>query len=85
LISSLYVPQVNYTFFLAMTLYPDIQKKAQAKIDRVIGPDRLPRLADRDRLPYTEALAKEVMRWQVVAPQGRSLLSDHLSTNLMDE
>jgi cytochrome P450 len=77
--------QVNYTFFLAMALYPDVQKKAQAEIDSVIGPGRLPRLADRERLPYTEALTKEVMRWQVVAPQGRSLLSDHLSTDLMDE
>ncbi|KAG2040709.1 cytochrome P450 [Suillus americanus] len=57
-----------YSFFLAMTLFPDAQKKAQAEIDVVVGPDRLPSFADRDSLPYTEALVKEVLRWNVVAP-----------------
>ncbi|KAG1876537.1 cytochrome P450 [Suillus subalutaceus] len=59
-----------YSFFLAMTLFPDVQKKAQAEIDAVVGPDRLPSFADRDSLPYTEALVKEVFRWSVVAPIG---------------
>ncbi|KAG2066224.1 cytochrome P450 [Suillus decipiens] len=57
-----------YSIFLAMTLFPDVQKKAQAEIDAVIGPDRLPSFADRDSLPYTEALVKEVFRWHAVAP-----------------
>ncbi|KAG1872931.1 cytochrome P450 [Suillus subalutaceus] len=57
-----------YSFFLAMTLFPDAQKKAQAEIDAVVGPDRLPSFADRDSLPYTEALVKEVLRWNVVGP-----------------
>ncbi|KAG1811027.1 cytochrome P450 [Suillus variegatus] len=61
---------VIYSFFLAMTLFHDVQKKAQAEIDAVIGPDRLPSFADRGSLPYTEALAKEVLRWNVVAPTG---------------
>ncbi|KAG1804551.1 cytochrome P450 [Suillus subaureus] len=34
-----------YSFFLAMTLFPDVQKKAQAEIDAVVGPDRLPSFA----------------------------------------
>ncbi|KAG2040012.1 cytochrome P450 [Suillus americanus] len=59
-----------YSFFLAMTLFRDVQKKAQAEIDAVVGPDRLPSFADRDSLPYTEALAKEVLRWNVVVPTG---------------
>ncbi|OAX31420.1 cytochrome P450 [Rhizopogon vinicolor AM-OR11-026] len=59
-----------YSFFLAMTLFPDVQKKAQAEIDAVVGPDRLPSFADRDSLPYIEALAKEVHRWHAVAPTG---------------
>ncbi|KAG2077746.1 cytochrome P450 [Suillus decipiens] len=57
-----------YSFFLAMTLFPDAQKKAQAEIDAVVGPDRLPCFSDRDSLPYTEALAKEVLRWNAVVP-----------------
>ncbi|KAI6142757.1 cytochrome P450 [Pisolithus tinctorius] len=55
-------------FFLAMTLYPEVQRKAQAEIDAVIGSDRLPTFADRESLPYVDALAKEVLRWHVVGP-----------------
>ncbi|KAG2031107.1 cytochrome P450 [Suillus americanus] len=55
---------------LTMTLFPDVQKKAQAEIDVVVGPNRLPSFADRDSLPYTEALAKEVLRWHAVLPTG---------------
>jgi cytochrome P450 len=51
-----------------MTNFPDVQKKAQAEIDAVIGPNRLPSFADRDSLPYTEALVKEVLRWNAVVP-----------------
>ncbi|KAG2033233.1 cytochrome P450 [Suillus americanus] len=59
-----------YSIFLAMTLFPDVQKKAQAEIYAVVGPDRLPTFADRDSLPYTEALVKEILRWNVVFPTG---------------
>ncbi|KAG2366934.1 cytochrome P450 [Suillus spraguei] len=59
-----------YSLFLAMTLFPDAQKKAQAEINAVVGADRLPSFADRDSLPYIEALVKEVLRWNVVAPTG---------------
>jgi hypothetical protein len=59
-----------YSLFLAMTLFPDVQKKAQAEIDAVVGADRLPSFADRESLPYTEALVKEVLRWNVVGPTG---------------
>ncbi|KAG1756032.1 cytochrome P450 [Suillus lakei] len=59
-----------YSFFLAMTLFPDVQKKAQAEIDAVVGPGRLPSFADRDSLPYIEALAKEALRWHAVVPTG---------------
>ena len=31
-------------FFLAMILYPEVQKKAQEELDRVVGTDRLPSL-----------------------------------------
>ncbi|RDB29742.1 hypothetical protein Hypma_013817 [Hypsizygus marmoreus] len=60
----------EYAFFLAMVLNPDVQKKAQAEIDSVIGNDRLPGLADRSQLPYIDALVTEVLRWNNVAPLG---------------
>ncbi|TFY79510.1 hypothetical protein EWM64_g4501 [Hericium alpestre] len=56
--------------FLAMTLYPDVQHKAQAELDAVVGNDRLPTFRDRERLPYLDALVKEVLRWNPVEPQG---------------
>ena len=43
-------------FYLAMTLFPDVQKKAQEEMDRVIGPNRLPKMSDRAALPYVDAL-----------------------------
>ncbi|KAF8510748.1 cytochrome P450 oxidoreductase [Gautieria morchelliformis] len=58
------------TFFLAMTLYPAVQRKAQAEVDSVVGPHRLPTFADRDNLPYIEALMKELMRWHTIGPMG---------------
>lgn len=56
------------TFVLAMVLYPGAQATAQAEIDRVVGTDRLPGIADRPRLAYVEALYKETLRWHPVAP-----------------
>ncbi|KAH8111221.1 cytochrome P450 oxidoreductase OrdA-like protein, partial [Phellopilus nigrolimitatus] len=58
------------TFFLSMLLFPDVLKKAQGEVARVVGHTRLPMLADRERLPYVEALQKEVLRWNNVVPIG---------------
>ncbi|KAI0260510.1 cytochrome P450 [Gloeopeniophorella convolvens] len=57
-------------FFLAMALFPDIRKRAQAEIDAVVGPDRLPALEDRERLPYLNAIVKELLRWNPPIPLG---------------
>ncbi|KAF7374525.1 O-methylsterigmatocystin oxidoreductase [Mycena sanguinolenta] len=64
------------SFFLAMALYPEIQKKAQTEIDTAIGTDRLPKFEDRPSLPFVEALYRELMRWKPVAPLGTA----HAST-----
>ena len=56
-----------------MVLYPEVQKKAQAEIDTIIGPNRLPDFGDRSSLPYINAVVKEVMRWHLVAPLGKIL------------
>jgi cytochrome P450 len=57
-------------FFLAMLVHPDVQAKAQAEVDRVVGPDRLPEVEDRERLPYVEAVVNECLRWIPVIPIG---------------
>ncbi|KAE8158642.1 cytochrome P450 [Aspergillus tamarii] len=57
-------------FFLAMALYPEAQRKAQEEIDRILGPNRLPTLDDRHKLPYIDAMVKETFRWHPVGPMG---------------
>lgn len=61
------------TFIYLMMTHPAVQRKAQAEIDEIIGTDRLPNVDDRDRLPYLQAIIKEVNRWGPVAPQGMYL------------
>ena len=53
-----------------MSLYPDVQKKAQAELDAVVGPDVLPDYKDREALVYVNAIVKESLRWLNVAPLG---------------
>jgi cytochrome P450 len=53
-----------------MTLYPEVQRKAQAEIDGIVGNSRLPEFSDQDALPYVQAVLKEVLRWHPVTPQG---------------
>lgn len=50
------------SFFLAMTLYPDVYEKARGSIDQVVGTDRLVDIADRESLPYITCVLKEVLR-----------------------
>ncbi|KAF7978447.1 hypothetical protein HWV62_638 [Athelia sp. TMB] len=64
------------TFMLAMVLHPEVQTKAQAEMDLVLGRSNLPTFADQESLPYLAAVMQEVFRWQVVAPFG----VPHMST-----
>ncbi|KAI0651132.1 O-methylsterigmatocystin oxidoreductase [Trametes meyenii] len=59
-----------FAFFCAILLHPDVQAHAQAELDAVVGPDRLPQHADRPALPYIFAIVKEILRWHTVAPLG---------------
>jgi len=63
-------PSALTSFVMAMVLYPEVQKKAQAELDSIVRTDRLPVIADRADLPYVEALIKEVLRWAPVSPMG---------------
>lgn len=64
------------SFILAMVLFPDVQKKAQAEMDRVIGHCHLPQFGDRDRLPLVEGIVNEALRWLPVAPMGVAHAAD---------
>ncbi len=55
---------------LAMTISPEVQRKAHEAIDRIVGTSRLPTSADRGSLPYVDAIVKECLRWHPVAPMG---------------
>ncbi|KAI0790553.1 cytochrome P450 [Abortiporus biennis] len=58
------------TFILAMLHHPEIQEKAQAQIDSVVGQNRLPTFEDRESLPYIEAIVLETLRWHPVVLQN---------------
>lgn len=53
-----------------MALHPDVQRKAQAQIDEVVGTSRLPEFKDIQSLPYIVGLVKELLRWQPITPLG---------------
>ncbi|KAJ7305964.1 hypothetical protein JRQ81_010330 [Phrynocephalus forsythii] len=62
-----------------MMKYPEIQRKVQEEIHRVLGPDRLPTYEDRKLLPYSEAVISEVQRFSSLVPQfPRSTVVDTL-------
>ena len=70
-----------YSLFLALVLFPQVQRRAQAELDAVIGRDRLPTFNDRPRLTYIEALCKELLRWQMVTPMGTSFSQSRVNQN----
>ena len=55
---------------MTMALHPEVQRKAQAELDEVVGKERLPDFDDLDSLPYVQAVLKELLRWQPVTPLG---------------
>jgi len=53
-----------------MIAVPEVQRRAQAEIDAVVGRDRLPTFSDAPRLPYVCAVVKEILRWRPGLPFG---------------
>ncbi|KAI0045677.1 cytochrome P450 [Auriscalpium vulgare] len=58
------------TMFAVLALHPGVQEKAQAELDAVVGRSRLPDFGDRPRLPYINAMCRELVRWRPVAPMS---------------
>ncbi|KAI0352616.1 CyP450 monooxygenase [Trametes cingulata] len=59
-----------YAAFVALALNPEKQRKAQAELDAVVGPSRMPDCGDSDALVYVNAIVREVLRWHVIVPLG---------------
>ncbi|XP_073405329.1 cytochrome P450 2F3-like isoform X1 [Dendrobates tinctorius] len=53
---------------LILMKYPEIAERIQKEIDNVVGRDRSPSIADRAKMPYTEATIHEFMRFCDVIP-----------------
>ncbi|KZV85441.1 cytochrome P450 [Exidia glandulosa HHB12029] len=58
------------SFFKYMIEFPEVQRKAQSEVDRVIGTERLANMDDRESLPYVRNLIKELLRLAPPAPLG---------------
>ena len=57
-------------FMLAMIAYPEVQKKCQEELDRVVGRSRMPTFKDKESLPYIRATLRELLRWRTPTPIG---------------
>ncbi|XP_074058016.1 cytochrome P450 2K1-like [Macrotis lagotis] len=63
---------------LLMMKYPEVQKRVQDEINKVINFGRDPQAQDRKNMPYTEAVIHEIQRFANIVPMGvsRSTLTD---------
>jgi Cytochrome P450 len=72
-------------FFVAALLRPEIQTMALRELDAVTMRERLPTFEDRPRLPFVDAICKEVKRWRPAVPLGELLLLACSSTQTYDD
>ncbi|KAL5006519.1 hypothetical protein ScPMuIL_015325 [Solemya velum] len=55
-------------FFAILIHHPEVQRRIQEEIDRVIGSERSPELSDRLEMPYTKAVVLETLRYMSPVP-----------------
>uniref|UniRef100_A0A8C8RJ50 Uncharacterized protein n=1 Tax=Pelusios castaneus TaxID=367368 RepID=A0A8C8RJ50_9SAUR len=55
---------------LDMVVHPDIQEKVQKELDAVLGPSQLICYVDRKKLPYTNAVIHEILRYSTTVAVG---------------
>jgi cytochrome P450 len=60
-------------FVVAVLLRPEVQTMAQKELDAVTRRERLPTFEDRLKLPFVDAICKEVIRWKPVTPLSELL------------
>ncbi|QRV78104.1 cytochrome P450 family protein [Ceratobasidium sp. AG-Ba] len=78
------------SFFLAMTLYPEVQAKAKAEVTSFLnqrlasdGSYGIILPADRPSLPYTSALIRELLRWHPIVPIAGHRSGDRDDNNVI--
>ncbi|XP_054553164.1 cytochrome P450 2S1 isoform X2 [Talpa occidentalis] len=59
----------RYTLLLLMK-YPQVQERVREELTRELGARQVPSLADRARLPYTDAVLHEAQRLLALVPMG---------------
>ncbi|KAL1709525.1 cytochrome P450 [Schizophyllum commune] len=70
-------------FTFAITMHPEVQKKAKAELSAVLGPDRLPEMTDREHLPYIERVVQETFRLTFVAGVPRGAMEDDMYKGML--
>ena len=55
---------------LYMMIHPEVQDRIHEEIDSIVGRNRLPKLVDKQELPYTWATILEIQRIASIAPLG---------------
>jgi cytochrome P450 len=58
------------SFIFAMCVFPEVQRKAQIEIDRIVGRERSPSWEDLPKLDYCTACVSETLRWRTVTILG---------------
>uniref|UniRef100_A0A4W3GQW0 Cytochrome P450 2F2-like n=1 Tax=Callorhinchus milii TaxID=7868 RepID=A0A4W3GQW0_CALMI len=53
---------------LLLLKYPQIQERIQREMEEVVGTTRSPVMADRKRMPYTDAVIHEIQRYANIIP-----------------
>ncbi|XP_023333086.1 cytochrome P450 2C27 [Eurytemora carolleeae] len=56
--------------FRILSCNPQVQKKIQAELEAVVGPKTEVKWENKDDLPYTMAVIKEIQRYADIAPTG---------------
>ncbi|KAK5637562.1 hypothetical protein RRF57_013277 [Xylaria bambusicola] len=57
-------------FLCAMLIFPGVQERAKAELERVVGADRMPRIEDEPNLQYIRGCVKESLRWMPITIMG---------------
>jgi len=63
--------------FLYLLYHPDVQERVAKEIFKVVGRDRLPGLVDQDKMPYTNAVIQESLRFSSFVPLAVGHFTTH--------